>query len=1354
MDTCSFTYISKQGHQQRRATGIERTWEDLKSECGRTGDGCPNAKHYLRIGKVGPELFTVTKDELVFYHDDGQWHQYITAKNIKYGTTNTPQTPNDDDEEGDIYPFDASDERILHTQLENLVDDVKQTDNVEAYIDEIRSERYKKVLLIITNNNDDNEYHIVNEVHDVRSLHSIHIYNNHERTDKKWDQCFVKLKLYNDIEQILENLSTITEDYATKTKIPLSVFNQSALDMTTNELNDIAYFAKFVSPLLIDLLLDLDYDLEVEKADFINQCRIYYRKWKRYLIDIDEFARTYTPKEAVQWYTKESFVYRLINKVFRQQNLRGIFAIRFFIRDLFYQLKDLYNDYLTPDYLDDGYICRCYRGQRMTQIELKNLTEGKLISANSFLSTTVDRTIALNFIGDVLNETDEDIQFVLFEIEIKIEHDAPLKRKPFAYISHLSHFEKSEEEVLIMVGSFFKIDKKRYDEEKKVWNVKVTLINEDDGRINITKDYQILKATSSTEAKVIRVGDLLFESGKSEQYYTLIKQKLPSMIAACYTGLGWMYYKENHLDNVSEIQLKTINLSDKPDLLVMSYCCMGAVFKRQKNYIEALEYYNKAHAVGHNIIPIDKYSMYDGYKNIASINIAILYLISSYSQKAWEILKTTLIITNKTYHCHLYITIVEAGLYENTNDKRQILQNWERFLDHSCADSSLYRSTIVAGLMSVGHKYLTKPIGQYLPSRDWNPAIDCFKKVVDLCHKYLPNKDDYSVITQCYKNIANILVQHEDYSRAISYYQKLLSTSLDHGINDVESMIACYNGVRVIFEQQMRQRNLSASDITDLLCEISGPVQYHSQASVAVIQNVENKLFKSFTRSNLAFGYLLKFDDISQICNESCLRQRLIYCYIKLAALFYENQKLDLTQQWLNRAIRMTDEISMEERNEITAICKQNRAFLDGDLTSIIDSYKELIDERIKSGLLCVNERDLCFIAYLYTKQNKLDQAGKWYERGVTYLQQNGHICAHTEQCYQKLSQYYFREYQIDESFTTYQNFVQHVIKPHPVYFTKLASIFIDVAIHYQKQKNFKSAFAIYQKFIDHVLKHSQDIISIIRSCKSVIGRYEKINEFKSAIHQYKQLLTIILDYSIKNTLTDERFKYAEIYIRDFADLALFFEKQNDLIGASNTYKTTIDLTLDHSFTIDDVMINYRGYADICLEKMSIPYISYAFYLCQRFSELLLKYHKITITYVNDYLEMIMTRYDSIASYYKKNGELDLAISVYSAMNRLMLNFHSEVNRNYPINFFIEIMTSNYMKMAEIYNENNDIDLIVELYKKLVTCILEYPSNDINHHMKIVKAKCEQHASYFKEHGLSQIANEMENKMRQTSREL
>ena len=78
------------------------------------------------------------------------------------------------------------------------------------------------------------------------------------------------------------------------------------------------------------------------KQQMIDACRDYYRGHKTVLSKIDEFTSTYNANDCIRWYTKDTFVYKLINKALRTEDIEQLYTFRYFITDL---SKSLYQEF-------------------------------------------------------------------------------------------------------------------------------------------------------------------------------------------------------------------------------------------------------------------------------------------------------------------------------------------------------------------------------------------------------------------------------------------------------------------------------------------------------------------------------------------------------------------------------------------------------------------------------------------------------------------------------------------------------------------------------------------------------------------------------------------------------------------------------------------------------------------------------------------------------------------------------------------------------------------------------------------------------------------------------------------------
>lgn len=65
------------------------------------------------------------------------------------------------------------------------------------------------------------------------------------------------------------------------------------------------------------------------KQELIDFCRHYYRGKNREYKQITEFTESYKLDKSIYWYTKNSFLYKIVNKALRTEDI-GQLHISFF----------------------------------------------------------------------------------------------------------------------------------------------------------------------------------------------------------------------------------------------------------------------------------------------------------------------------------------------------------------------------------------------------------------------------------------------------------------------------------------------------------------------------------------------------------------------------------------------------------------------------------------------------------------------------------------------------------------------------------------------------------------------------------------------------------------------------------------------------------------------------------------------------------------------------------------------------------------------------------------------------------------------------------------------------------------
>jgi small subunit ribosomal protein S27Ae/ubiquitin C len=245
--------------------------------------------------------------------------------------------------------------------------------------------------------------------------------------------------------------ATLTQDVRqiTKSLTEMSVFctptahEQSIISTENEDFNSFQNFLKAI--------ININYSDTLSKDEMIKQCRCYYRGNKYKQEKINEFEAMYTSKDAISWYTTDSFIYRLLNKALRTRNVEIVYAFPYFIVDLCQQIHELHWQQIQGTHTK---ISTLYRGQLLSAAELENLKNhiGKKISMNSFLSTSRSYEIASLYSGE--GKQQPFLKSVVFQINLII--DEPNLIMPFCSIEHISRFSE-EKEYLFKVGTVFQL---------------------------------------------------------------------------------------------------------------------------------------------------------------------------------------------------------------------------------------------------------------------------------------------------------------------------------------------------------------------------------------------------------------------------------------------------------------------------------------------------------------------------------------------------------------------------------------------------------------------------------------------------------------------------------------------------------------------------------------------------------------------------------------------------------------------------------------------------------------------------------------------------------------------------------
>ncbi|CAF2045388.1 unnamed protein product [Rotaria magnacalcarata] len=171
----------------------------------------------------------------------------------------------------------------------------------------------------------------------------------------------------------------------------------------------------------------------IARDELVEFCRSWFCKDHTELRLIDEFNLGYESCNAVYWYTRDSFLYGLLNKTLqRKRCINDIFIWRLVIKDIMSGLMKIAQSNI---FYRSNLSLTVYRGQTISLDEIKRLetAQSQLICINQFFSTTMNLDVARSFLG-ISHYSESILRSVLFEIEIDSDNITNTTH-PFADIS-------------------------------------------------------------------------------------------------------------------------------------------------------------------------------------------------------------------------------------------------------------------------------------------------------------------------------------------------------------------------------------------------------------------------------------------------------------------------------------------------------------------------------------------------------------------------------------------------------------------------------------------------------------------------------------------------------------------------------------------------------------------------------------------------------------------------------------------------------------------------------------------------------------------------------------------------------
>ncbi|CAF1128419.1 unnamed protein product [Adineta ricciae] len=597
----------------------------------------------------------------------------------------------------------------------------------------------------------------------------------------------------------LKSMRCLVSTTSSDSKIILMNNNRTSSEITIGNETCFSYI------IIIDLLKKMP-QTDEGKNIWLNKCREYYRGNEGELKNIAKFSEVYQACDAIHWYTKQSFVFKLVNQALRTEDITLWYLFRYYLVDLCKQLEIVHQDQNYPTNLT------LYRGQSMSREEFESISIDGLFLTTAFFSTSTNISIAKGFIGGTQYYSNERIP-VLFEIAVE---SVNVKTVVFVDIDqHLADKYNecaSENEILFAVGSIFRVTAVGADIEDSRLQ-KIYMKATDDGADIVQHQLDLIKKKYPNIGVNLLFGRYLLDMNhlsKAKSYFQMLLYELKSLnneqhyyadLAFINNSLGELCIRTTNYKEAYEYFKEDYTIRSRNKFstdLFISNISFGNYYKAIGNSLQAEEEYMKA-------LSIMKKNTERNKINIRRLNIYIasIYAIRREFYKSLTLCFETVNLLTKTSSTYpsYFEMIICQGLIGDIYFMQQIYKKAEHYYLNAFNLCNQY--------LYIGHRQL----------------IHCICSLTELYYKQFNDNGHYAFnfcknqlelhqthLSKNHLSIAYLLIKLGQISQDISCYQRAIDILTHIDYLEYLTIAQCYQYIADYYAKNGVDQNIDRAE--------------------------------------------------------------------------------------------------------------------------------------------------------------------------------------------------------------------------------------------------------------------------------------------------------------------------------------------------------------------------------------------------------------------------------------------------------------------------------------------------------------------------------------------------------------
>ncbi|UJR17089.1 hypothetical protein I4U23_003986 [Adineta vaga] len=397
--------------------------------------------------------------------------------------------------------------------------------------------------------------------------------------------------------------------------LPYASFRMIPFEITSKD-NTTADLSFTYSQLLKETLLCQDDESDLKK-DMLTFCRLHYVDNSEELNQIDLFENSFIDSDCIRWYTRYSFLSKMLSRAFRTHEIDLLFKMRYFIQSLHKQIqtisiKESITVYVMLNFeqgmienfrenINGLVIFRSFLPARSVKCFDKDSEKSLLFSIR--LGPNCAAKIESNHQIDILINLDVIFRIISIDTNENDTHIINLESIPpnDTHFQQLTSSLRKEIEapVVILQMSKLLLETNHYWEcdyltesiyQDKSFNEDGTLLaslaaaHHQLGNINV-------KQKDNEGAR--------YQFFKSIRAFQIIVSPFSSMLSSSYNNIGSMFFQDDQNENAIEFHQMALQCqlkSSSPDMdsIAVYSTNIGAVYVDEKKYIEAIKHLKRA----------------------------------------------------------------------------------------------------------------------------------------------------------------------------------------------------------------------------------------------------------------------------------------------------------------------------------------------------------------------------------------------------------------------------------------------------------------------------------------------------------------------------------------------------------------------------------------------------------------------------------------------------------------------------------------------------------------------------------------------------------------------------------------